>query len=71
MSTDTHRAGMSAEELAAEDALSSALNARESAYPVLKEQFDMLFHDIENGTLDTTGEFYTAIKAVKDAYPKP
>ncbi len=41
------------------------------AYPHIKDQLDMLFRDIENGTLDTTGEFYAAIKAVKDAHPKP
>jgi len=41
------------------------------AYPNVKEQLDMLFHDIENGTLDTSGEFYTSLRAVKDAHPKP
>ena len=30
----------------------------------------MLYDDIENGKLDKTGSFYTAIKAVKDKYPK-
>ena len=40
-------------------------------YPDIGEQLDKLFHDIENDTLDTTGEFYTALKAVKDHYPKP
>jgi hypothetical protein len=45
--------------------------ARMMKYPNVKEQLDMLFHDIHNGTLDTSGEFYTAIKAVKDAHPKP
>lgn len=41
------------------------------AYPELGEQLDKLFHDIENGTLDNTGSFFTALKAVKDADPKP
>jgi hypothetical protein len=39
-------------------------------YPKITEQLDKLFHDIESGTLNETGEFYTAIKAVKDEYPK-
>ena len=40
------------------------------AYPSIGEQLDLLYHDIENGTLDNTGEFYTAIKAIKDSNPK-
>ena len=44
---------------------------RRNEYPSLKEQLDKLFHDIENGTLDTTGDFYNAIKAVKDNNPQP
>tara|TARA_R100000329_G_C7441090_1_gene155104 strand:- start:119 stop:445 length:327 start_codon:yes stop_codon:yes gene_type:complete len=36
----------------------------------IAEQLDKLFHDIDNGTLDKTGEFYTAIKKVKDDNPK-
>tara|TARA_B100000427_G_scaffold227598_1_gene191037 strand:- start:2068 stop:2523 length:456 start_codon:yes stop_codon:yes gene_type:complete len=34
------------------------------------EQLDKLYHDIDEGKLDKTGEFYTALKAVKDAHPK-
>ena len=45
--------------------------ARETAYPSLKEQLDKLYHDIDNGTLDETGEFFTALKEVKDDNPKP
>jgi len=44
---------------------------RDRQYPNLGEQFDLLFKDINEGTLDKTGGFYTAIKAVKDAHPKP
>lgn len=40
-------------------------------YPPIHDQLDKLWHDIENGTLDTTGEFYSAIKQIKDMYPKP
>ena len=39
-------------------------------YPALREQLDMLWHAIDNGTLNKTSDFYTAIKAVKDAHPK-
>ena len=44
---------------------------RDRVYPQLGEQFDKLWHDIDAGTLDNTGEFFTALKAVKDANPKP
>lgn len=44
---------------------------RRMQFPEIGEQLDKLFHDIENGTLDQTGEFFTALKAVKDANPKP
>ncbi len=44
---------------------------RRSGYPALGEQFDKLWHDINNGTLDNTGAFYTALKTVKDNNPKP
>ena len=44
---------------------------RAVAYPALAEQFDKLWHDINNGTLDNTGAFFTALKTVKDDNPKP
>ena len=44
---------------------------RDRKYPDLGEQFDLLFKDINEGTLDKTGGFYTAIKSVKEAHPKP
>jgi|TARA_R100000149_G_scaffold50520_1_gene21110 hypothetical protein len=43
-------------------------------YPKLPEQFDQLFRDITAGKFGDdakTGEWYIAIKAVKDANPKP
>ena len=43
---------------------------RENKYPDIKSQLDMLWHAIDNGTLNKTSDFYTAIKAVKDAHPK-
>ena len=43
---------------------------RAKQYPPLGDQLDMLWHAIDNGTLNKTSDFYTAIKAVKDAHPK-
>jgi hypothetical protein len=39
-------------------------------YPTIGDQLDMLWHAIDAGTLNKTSDFYTAIKAVKDAHPK-
>jgi hypothetical protein len=46
---------------------------RISAYPQLGEQFDMLFHAIdEDETLKTQfADFHAALKEVKDDNPKP
>jgi len=41
-------------------------------YTLLKEQLDLLYHDIDAGKLGAdakTGTFYLARKAVKDKYP--
>ena len=43
---------------------------RADAYPELGEQLDKLYHDIANGTLTTSGDFYTALNTVKTDYPK-
>ena len=43
---------------------------RRKEYPYIFDQVEMLYDDIESGKLDKTGSFYTAIKAVKDKYPK-
>jgi hypothetical protein len=43
---------------------------RASEYKQLKEQFDLLYHDMTAGKGDSTGEWYKHIKAVKDKYPK-
>ena len=45
--------------------------ARKESYPDIAEQLDKLYHDINNGTLDETGNFFTALKTVKDDNPKP
>lgn len=44
---------------------------RQTEYPKIAEQLDKLYHDINNGTLTTSGDFYSAINAVKTKYPKP
>ena len=44
---------------------------RSQAYPKIGDQLDMLFHDIANNRLTERGDFYIALKAVKDTYPKP
>ena len=43
---------------------------RQPDYPTLAEQFDLLWHAIDADTLDKTSDFYTTLKAVKDAHPK-
>lgn len=44
---------------------------RLNAYPDLAEQLDLLWHSINEGTLDKTSAFYTTIKEVKESNPKP
>ncbi len=45
--------------------------ARQEAYPSLAEQLDMLYHDMTAGKGDKTGEWWKALKQVKDDNPKP
>ena len=47
------------------------VQARQEAYDSTGNQLDQLFWDIHNNKLDKTGEWYKAIKAIKDANPKP
>ena len=49
----------------------SYARARQEAYPALPEQFDLLYHDMVAGKGDKTGEWFKAIKKVKDDNPKP
>lgn len=47
--------------------------AREKLYAKLADQLDMLFKDMDAGLLGEsakTGQFYLAIKTVKDTHPK-
>ena len=47
---------------------------RAEAYPDLAEQFDLLWHAINDGKFNVKSketDFYKKLKAVKDANPKP
>jgi len=47
---------------------------RADAYPDLAEQFDLLWHAIDDGKFNVKSketDFYKKLKAVKDANPKP
>lgn len=47
---------------------------RRAQYGFIEEQLDKLFDDIDSGLFGEnakTGQFYTFIKGVKDANPKP
>ena len=43
---------------------------RRDEYPYFGDQLDLLYKDIVAGTLNSTGGWAQAIKAVKDKYPK-
>ena len=45
--------------------------ARQQSYPALGEQLDMLYHDMTAGKGDKTGDWYKAVKKIKDDNPKP
>ena len=69
---------LTADEIAAAQASVAAYEAaipytqkRQSAYPSLGDQLDLLWHTIDQGQpIDTTSPWYQAIKAVKAQYPK-
>jgi len=44
---------------------------RQESYPALGEQLDLLYHDMTADKGDKTGEWYKAVKKVKDDNPKP
>jgi len=52
------------------ETLHGVLNTRASEYKELKEQLDLLYHDMTAGKLDNTGEWHKHIKKVKDDNPK-
>ena len=52
------------------ETLDGVLNTRASEYKKIKEQLDLLYHDMTADKGDKTGEWYKHIKAIKDANPK-
>jgi len=40
-------------------------------YPDIGTQLDLLYHDMKNGTLNTSGQWYVGITTVKTNIPKP
>lgn len=49
----------------------SYARARLDSYGSWNEQLDLLYHDMTAGKGDKTGEWYKAVKKVKDDNPKP
>lgn len=45
--------------------------ARVRAYPSLGDQMDMLWHAMDDNVIPRVEPFYSQIKAVKEAHPKP
>jgi len=46
-------------------------NVRETKYPSVEEQLDLLYHDMLADKGDKTGDWFAAVKKVKDDNPKP
>ena len=53
-----------------QETLNGVLNKRAVEYKELKEQLDLLYHDMVADKGDKTGEWFKHIKSVKDANPK-
>lgn len=46
---------------------------RQNSYPTIGEQFDLIFHDIDNGVFGESAKnssFFKAIKEIKNKIPK-
>mgnify|MGYP003133478360 CR=1 len=71
--TDAQIEDMVDAEIAHEEflAANSYNQKRRRSYASIGDQLDQLYWDIDAGKLDKTGEWYKAIKAVKDANAKP
>ena len=52
------------------ETLDGVLNTRASEYPKIKEQLDLLYKDMLADKGDKTGEWFKAVKKVKDDNPK-
>ena len=48
----------------------TVIQNRQDAYDSITDQLDKMYHDITAGKLDETGEWYKAVKKVKDDNPK-
>ena len=46
-------------------------DSRKKEYPSVVDQLDMIFHAMDAGLIPKAPDFYAAIKAVKNRYPKP
>jgi hypothetical protein len=45
---------------------------RKNSYPLIQDQLDMLWHDIDNELIPgKDGKFYNAIASIKNKIPKP
>ena len=53
-----------------EETNNTVRNTRRVSYGNIGDQLDLLYKDMVAGKLDTTGDWATKIKAVKDANPK-
>ena len=46
------------------------IGRRRDSYPAISDQLDQLYHDMAAGKGDSTGEWFKAVKKVKDDNPK-
>jgi hypothetical protein len=67
--TEAEIADLEAQWAIAEEELAATeyMALRQAEYPPLGEQFDMIYHDSENGTTN----WFDTIAAIKAKYPKP
>ena len=54
----------------AAETLDDVLSTRRTSYPDLREQLDLLYKDMAADKGDKTGEWFKAVKKVKDDNPK-
>ena len=55
----------------ADCALKNVHYDRRQNYPEIGVQLDQLYHDMKNGTLNSSGQWYVGITSVKTNIPKP
>tara|TARA_S200000501_G_C20388269_1_gene553768 strand:- start:36 stop:428 length:393 start_codon:yes stop_codon:yes gene_type:complete len=55
----------------ADCALKNVHYDRRQNYPEIGAQLDQLYHDMKNGTLNSSGQWYVGITSVKTNIPKP